>query len=228
MKNKFHHEMLVSLANDSPIMIEIIIDFREKNNQIVEYLENDIHINLRFEFLPLGDYQFLDTILFERKTLRDYAQSIIDGRLFSQAQRLAQSKKRGIFIIEGSASQLNEIGVSREAMQGALISVSVILGIPVLRSQTPLETAKLMLYTAKQAHSISNLAYASKVRRPKGKKKLQLHILQSLPSIGPKRAEQLLASFGSVENVITASIEDLQLMAGIGKKTAEKIQWAVK
>jgi len=41
------------------------------------------------------------------------------------------------------------------------------------------------------------------------------------------RASRLLDRFGSVKAALTAGPEDLALVPGIGKSTAQKIRWAV-
>jgi ERCC4-type nuclease len=95
--------------------------------------------------LSVGDYIVDNQLVFERKTLKDFAQSIVDGRLFRQAIRLANSKYRSVLILEGTSKELTETGVSREAMQGALITISLLLGVPVLRSKDPFEPTNLIL-----------------------------------------------------------------------------------
>ena len=118
----------------------------------------------------------------------------------------------------------------REAIQGALITVSVYFGIPLLRSMHPQETAQLMLYAAQEGRAvrINRRALQRKGKKPKDKHKIQLHILQSLPNIGVERANALLDQFGSIEAVLSATKEDLQIVDGIGSKIAEKICWAVR
>jgi len=55
-----------------------------------------------------------------------------------------------------------------------------------------------------------------------------LHILQGIPGVGPERACTLLDRFGSVEAVLTASMEELLSIKGIGKKSVDAIHWAVR
>jgi ERCC4-type nuclease len=112
-------------------------------------------------------------------------------------------------------------------MQGALITVSLILGIPVLRSKNPAETAKLIVFIAGQIKSIANGGVQRHGYQPKGLRYRQRYILQGLPKVGREKADRLLDRFGSVEAVISASIDDLQTVDGIGKNIAEKIKWAV-
>ena len=175
----------------------------------------------------MGDYQIDNRLIVERKTLKDFAVSIIDGRLFKQMLCLANSKSEGVLILEGTVSDTVEIGMTREAMQGALITVSLILGIPVLRSKDPSETAKLIVYIGRQIESMAMGGVQRHGYRPKNKRKRQLFILQGLPGIGPGRAGRLLDRFGSVEAAISASSSELQSVDGIGKSIADKIRWAV-
>ena len=47
--------------------------------------------------------------------------------------------------------------------------------------------------------------------------------LDEIEGIGAKRKKDLLNYFGSVEQISAASLKDIQKIAGISKKTAEKI-----
>ena len=112
-------------------------------------------------------------------------------------------------------------------MQGALITVSLILGTPVLRSKDPSETARLMVYIGRQIDSLARGSLHRHGYRPKGKRRTQLFILQGLPGVGPERAGRLLDRFGSVEAAISASSCELLSVDGIGEYLANKIRWAV-
>jgi ERCC4-type nuclease len=207
--------------------ILVVADDRERNNEILKYLLDQENVSVTIKRLAVGDYIVDHRLIFERKTLNDFARSIVDGRLFRQVIRLVSSKYKSVLILEGTAKDFRGTGVSREAMQGALITVSIIMGIPVLRSQTPSESARLILYSARQIKSFAKGAVHRYGRRPKGKRNKQLFILQGLPGVGSERAARLLEAFGSVEAVVTATGEELQAVEGIGKHISEKIRWAV-
>jgi ERCC4-type nuclease len=66
------------------------------------------------------------------------------------------------------------------------------------------------------------------IHRPKGKMKIQLHILQELPNIGPSRAKKLLEKFHSIEAVMNANITDLQSVNGIVHEIAKRICEAIR
>jgi ERCC4-type nuclease len=208
--------------------IAVIVDDRESKSEVIKFLSETKNVSVDIKRLSLGDYLVDNRLMFERKTLNDFALSIIDGRLFSQAIRLASSKYNSVLLLEGTGKELTETGIRREAMQGALITVSVVLGIPVLRSKSPSESAQLILYAARQIKSLARGAVQRHGRRPKGKRKKQLFILQGLPGVGSERAARLLNEFGSVEAVITATSEELQSVEGIGENIAERIKWVIR
>jgi len=213
------------LKNNLPI--NIIADDRENKSEVIESLMGIENVKVSIYRLSIGDYQVDNRLIVERKTLKDFVVSIIDGRLFKQMLCLANSKSEGVLILEGTVSDMVEIGMTREAMQGALITVSLILGIPILRSKDPSETAKLIVYIGRQIESMAMGGVQRHGYRPKNKRKRQLFILQGLPGIGPGRAGRLLDRFGSVEAAISASSSELQSVDGIGKSIADKIRWAV-
>ena len=117
--------------------------------------------------------------------------------------------------------------MSREAIQGALITATIMFGIPLLRSRNPEESAQLMLFAARQASALLSGALPRVGARPKSKRALQLHILQGLPDIGPARAARLIDRFGTVEGAITAAPEALTQIKGLGPTLAGKIRWSV-
>jgi ERCC4-type nuclease len=213
--------------NKNDYRTTVIADDRERKSEIIQFLSEIENVSVGIQRLSVGDYLVDNRLVFERKTLNDFALSIIDGRLFSQAIRLISSKYKSVLILEGTGKELTETGVRREAMQGALITVSIVLGIPVLRSKNPSESARLILYTARQMKSFARGAVQRHGSRPRGKRKRQMFILQGLPDVGSERAAHLLKSFGSVEAVMAATSEELQCVEGIGKNIAEKIRWAV-
>jgi DNA excision repair protein ERCC-4 len=83
-----------------------------------------------YQQLPTGDY-LNDAFIFERKTLIDFANSLLDGRLFQQAIRMANDSRQSILILEGVGSDLARVSLRRAQLQGALIRLSLSLGVVV-------------------------------------------------------------------------------------------------
>jgi len=206
----------------------IVVDDRESAGPVLAALQQRADVLTRVERLPVGDYQVDDSLLFERKTLLDLVASIKDGRLFSQGLRLANAPLRAALILEGRAQDLAQCHMRREAIQGALVNLTLFLGIPLLRSMDAEETARLMLFAARQARVRAVGALPRPGRRPRGKARVQSRVLQGLPGIGPERARRLLEQFGSVEAIMAAPADALAAVPGIGPTTAGSIRWAVE
>src|SRR6266576_1688362 len=163
--------------------VRILADDRERSAPVIEVLRNMNCVEVVSQRMKIGDYQINDW-LFERKTLPDFAESIKDGRLFSQANRLLCAGPSVAFILEGKAGDLAQSRMRRESIQGALISLSLIYQIPILRSLDPCETAGLLLYAGQQLQRNRSEHIPRHGRRPKRRRRLQLYVLQGLPGTG--------------------------------------------
>lgn len=210
--------------------VHVVADDREEGGGVVEVLRRMEDVTLEIERLSLGDYLVDDWLHVERKTLPDLVVSIADGRFFRQASRLVSELERAVVVLEGTARDLADSDMRREALQGALITLTLKLDLPLLRAKTPAESARLIRYAARQMRRDLEGAVprATPGTRPSGKRKTQLYVLQGLPNVGPARAQRLLEAFGSVEDVMTAPIEALTTVEGIGPKTAQSVRWAVE
>lgn len=210
--------------------VHVVADDREKGSGVVEALAAMDDTTVTVDRLSLGDYRVGNGLCVERKTLPDLAASIANGRLFRQASHLASATMRAAVVLEGTARDLADNDMRREALQGALITLTLQMSLPLLRAKTPTETARLLVYAARQRRRAQDGATprASGGTRPSGKRKTQLYVLQGLPGVGSTRAQRLLEQFGSVEAVMTASVESLEEVEGIGPKTAQSVRWAVE
>lgn len=206
-------------------LIKLSIDDREPVDDMLYFFSFYPNIEPEIKRLTVGDIQFADRLIFERKTLNDFALSIIDGRLFSQCLRLCSQEIQPVIILEGTSKDLHTINIKREAMQGALITISLTYRIPVLRAINLKETCSLVITGVKQHLNRATGTIQRHGYHPKGKKRQQLLLLQGLPGIGKERAKLLLEKFGTIENVINASAADLKSLDGIGSKTAENIRY---
>ena len=102
-------------------------------------------------------------VLFERKTLYDLAASIKDGRYKEQSFRLENTILHNhdiIYIIEGDLSRYDERrgGISKTAIQSAMVSLLYYKGFSVYRTMNTDETAAFIMNFADkiQSNSISS------------------------------------------------------------------------
>ncbi len=208
-------------------VIQILVDDREKNDRLLSTLRKAEDTFVRIGRLVIGDY-LLENLLVERKSFIDLCMSIKDGRLFRQAAQLALASAQPVIILEGNANDLKATGMKREAIQGALITLMLLFRIPILRSLSPEETARLMLFSARQIANakVPRQAYPRFSRgrnRINQKQKLQIHILQGFPGIGLARSVLLLNRFGTLSAIFKASPEELAEVPGLGKALIKSI-----
>jgi ERCC4-type nuclease len=85
-----------------------------------------------------------------------------------------------------------------------------------------------MVYAGRQVNRMAAGGLPRSGFRPKGKRKQQLYILQSLPGVGPARAVRLLERFGNVQNVLNAGLDDLTAVDGVGAHTARSIRRVIR
>ncbi len=167
-------------------------------------------------------------VLIERKTGGGF-RPVLDRRAPLWPSRSESSSAlRPAYIVEGTSAEWAGLGVSREALQGALVTLMLIFDVPVFRSADPSETARLIFYIGSQLVRQRDPGYAPyRQAKAKRKKTRQLRILQSLPGVGADRAKKLLERFKTVRACLTASPTELPEVEGIGSKTAAAIDQVI-
>ena len=220
-----------AIVGDGPAMlgpevVDIVADSREAPSETFGVLKARHDVALTVATLQYGDYSIAGQVSFERKSADDLGRSIIDGRLFRQMSALRLRAKRPVLLIEGLQPLSSPSGVPWHAVRGALVSVAVVFGVPILAADSPEESAEIMVCAARQMARTTSVARVRPGYRPKGWRRRALFILQGLPGIGPGRAGALIDAFGSVAAVMAADAEGLARVDGIGMQVAERIRKA--
>ncbi|WP_332911510.1 ERCC4 domain-containing protein [Algoriphagus boritolerans] len=88
--------------------------------------------------------------LVERKSIPDFCLSIKDGRLFTQAGKLVNSRIPACIVLEGKNREFRKTDFSPKAIQGILLSISMAFRLPILRTKNTHESVEVMLQGFKQ------------------------------------------------------------------------------
>jgi len=179
--------------------------------------------DVRLVRLVTGDYLIDHEMLVERKTIADFAVSLVDGRLFPQVARLAHSRHRSVLLIEGPPPAAMP-DVHPRALDGALVSLAAMWRLPVLHSRNPDHSLRILQFLAAQARKRRDQVLRRVGRKPKRLTSRRLFLLQGLPGVGPAIAHRLLCEFGTVERVITADEAALTAIRGLGPHKAARIR----
>ena len=204
----------------------VFADSREGNSKVIRHL-SEMEIDVQIRSMAVGDYQVSDEVVIERKTAKDFVDSIIDKRLFKQARELSEEFKRPLLILEGD--DIYNGMLHPNAVRGTIAAIAIDFGISIIPTRNSEDTAAMIKRIAVREQSGDKVNIQIRTdKKPTSMWEQQLFIIESLPNIGPVNAKNLLKHFGTVENVIKASESELQEVEGIGKKTAQNIRKVVE
>lgn len=179
-------------------------------------------VRLSLERLSVGDYVLSGDVVVERKEVRDFVKSVMDGRLFDQAARMKKVYPKPLIVLQGRRSSY---GIGRASFFGAIASLLTDFQIPVFTASGEEEVASLLYYLA----SREQRERKKEVRVREGVKPvtlpdLQRYVIAGIPGIDSVLADRLLERFKSVRAVFDASEEELMEVEGIGEKLAKRIR----
>ena len=204
----------------------VYADSREGNSKVIRHL-SEMEIDVKVHSMAVGDYQVSDEVVIERKTAKDFVDSIIDKRLFKQARELSEEFKRPLLILEGD--DIYNGMIHPNAVRGTIAAIAIDFGISIIPTRNSEDTAAMIKRIAVREQTGEKTHIQIRTdKKPTSLWEQQLFIIESLPNIGPVNAKALLQHFGTVEKVINASESELQEVEGIGKKTAKSIRKVVE
>lgn len=225
---RMENEKRVKVLDPTPKKEELPVvfaDTREGNSKVIRHL-SEMEIDVKVQAMAVGDYQVSDEVVIERKTAKDFVDSIVDKRLFKQASSLMEEFKRPLIILEGD--DLYNGMINPNAIRGSIASIALDFGISIIPTRNAQDTAAMIKRIAIREQSGEKTPIQIRTdKKPVNLWEQQLFIIESLPNIGPVNAKNLLEHFGTVANIINASESQLQEVEGIGKKTAANIRKVV-
>jgi Fanconi anemia group M protein len=203
------------------MLAKIFVDFRER--EMAKLLES-LGIEVTVKSLEVGDYVISDKVAIERKTAQDFVASIIDPQrnLFRQMADLARTYDRPVLILEGRDLYTSQMNAG--SIRGAMISVAVDYGIPIIPTEDRDETASVIALLARREMREGHEPKVHGHKTARTLKEQQEYLVSAISSVGPTVARNLLKHFGSVEKIMTASSDQLQEVELVGPKIAQRIR----
>ena len=208
--------------------IKIFADYREKASGVIkELVELDAEIKL--ESLKNADYILSSRVGVEFKTVPDFVDSIIDGRLLQQIKELKHNFERPLVVIEGTEDIYSMRNIHPNAIQGMLATITVSYGIPVLHTKSFKETASLLNVIAKREQEETSKDFTMHgEKKAMSLKDWQEYVVSSLPGVGGTLSKPLLKKFKTVKKIVNAKKEQLEKVEKIGPKKAQAIRDVVE
>lgn len=215
-------------------IIKVLIDSREPTrlqNKALTFFKKrgipaEVHTNKD------GDLVFLlknqEKVFIERKSYSDFVSSYIkNNHIQDQAIRLSEYNYYAC-IVHGNIFDLKRVKalsrINQDSVDKMTINLQLFYKLPIFFVQDDIQYLKLSLLVAetvskhhgKELESI-NLSGGLRSRPDIG-------ILAAQKDIGIKKAEMLLNTFGSPQNVLNASREELLEIKGVGDAMVASIQ----
>jgi len=176
---------------------------------------------LDLQQLEVGDFQLSDRAVVEYKRVPDFVDSIIDGRLLSQLKQLRRYSRAAI-LLEGEEDIFSQRRIHPNAIRGMLATIAVGYGIPILTTKTSQESAAMLIAMARREQVVSP-SFEQQVAKPATEDEQILHVVASIPGIGPALSKPLLERFRTLHALVNASVDDLKAVPGIGDKKARAV-----
>ena len=208
--------------------IKIFADYREKGSGVIkEMAENGVLVNL--EKLEYADYVLSSRCGVEIKTVEDFVDSIVDGRLLQQIKNLKNNFERPVIVIEGSRDIYAVRNIHHNSILGMMATIAVSYGIPIVQTRSFRETAALLQIIAKREQEETGRDFSLHAdRKPATLKEQQEYVVSSFPGINLTLSKPLLKHFKTVKNIVTSSAEELQQVDKIGPQKAKRIKDVVE
>jgi ERCC4-related helicase len=224
IKLKSPQESLQRFVEDKP---RVFADYREKGSGVVKELLSSADVKL--QQLAVADYVVSSRAGIELKTVEDFVNSIIDGRLLQQLKELKRQFERPLLIIEGTNDIYSVRNVHANSIRGMLATVAVSYGLPMLYSKNAKETAALITVIAKREQDESGTDFQPHAsKRAMTLKEQQEYVVSSLPGVGISLARPLLKWFRTIKRLINAEEQELQKVPKIGPQKAQAIKGVVE
>lgn len=217
------------------IVVEIIVDHREAASGLVDELFDYTHATQEYRLttdvkarqLEIGDIICSDRVGIERKSVSDFVDTITSPErdMPRQMVDLSRAFTRPLMILEGE-SVFGLRGISPEALRAHMAMVTVGFGVPILPTMDVAQTAAQIVTIARreQFKRVRSISIPHMKRSNMSLDKRQEYVVSSIGGgVGAETARTLLKHFGSVINVVNATLDELCEVKDIGKKTAESI-----
>lgn len=206
--------------------LTVFADYREKGAGIIKEL-SERGVKVELSKLDVADYLLSDRVAIEHKSIKDFVDSIVDGRLLSQLSSLKRYE-RPLILLEGEEDIYSQRKIHPNAIRGALSTILVSYGIPIVQTKNFKETASLFLIIAKREADPSKKDFTLHSAKPLSDKEAQEYVVSSFPGIGTTLAKPLLKKFKTIKSLVNADEKELKEVELIGEKKAKRIKELVE
>lgn len=207
----------------------IHVDSREPDDLIA--LIEDQCDEVEVSGMDTADFLVRDYAI-ERKRFSDLVGRMksTENDIFMQLMELIafcdEENMQAVLLLEGNVeSQLSRTQISVKQVMGALAGIYK-LDITIWYSAGKFETAYILGKLENESTKSGPRAIRDTPSVPE--EKYPRYLTEGFSKVGPKTASRILEEFGTYQDVVNASIEELKEVHGVGSTTAEHIHEVVR
>lgn len=202
----------------------IFVDKRERDKTILNIIKKECQI--KEKILNVADFLLAKEMAVERKTISDFLQSIIDGRILRQVKDMKELYKKSMVLVEGDLKNIFELrNIHPNAIRGAIASIVLDYEVPIFWTHNKFQTAEFLVFLAKREQETGTKRRIQiRQKKTRGLNETQEFLVAGLPYVNSVLAKRLLKRFGTPQEIFKASEEELKKVEGIGKKKAKFIK----
>lgn len=221
---------------------EVTLDDREQASGLPQAIERVTGQKPLIRRLAIGDIAVGQRLLIERKTSRDFIDSLLEGRLEQQLTHLMKAHTLPLLIIEGMFNTDIIKGLSAHEIRRTFLMIQLDRRITLLRSKNVTDTAQWVGTLARheapggRAYSPAfapvrtsrgptpHLVTHTRPPKPSSPERVPMTALKKVPGLGQYKVLSLLQRFGSLSGILSASEDELAAVEGIGPTLARAIK----
>jgi len=199
------------------------VDDREPK-ELVKAIES-FKIEVDYSRMKVADVVIGDDA-WERKTTRDFVQSLQVGRLWDQVKEMKLNFEGVGLIFEGRmpSDYPRAAYMLKRRMWLTLSSIRKDWQIPIDRTENIEETAMFIASYYARVNKEKRKYYRPVKKQQTNPYDIVSDMLCALPSVGRMTADRIMEEYGSVKEIASLEVTELSKIKGISKENAERIR----
>ncbi|SEW11650.1 ERCC4 domain-containing protein [Natrinema salifodinae] len=212
--------------------VAVTVDDREPAGLVAAVRDHPDVTEVVVERLATGDLA-IDSIGFERKTLRDYVNGVM-GRsgpdLADQVERMADAYDHSYVLLEDDFAGLDSLrtAVSPESIRGSMASITARHGVPIIPCTDRRHLVDFAIRLGRKHAEDPSTRRIPVGSVPSRREPTTKRMYGCIQGIGPELAATLYERYPTVEALLAADREELTRIEGIGEARADVIYAAFR
>ncbi|WP_222918077.1 ERCC4 domain-containing protein [Natrinema sp. SYSU A 869] len=212
--------------------VAVTVDDREPAGLVEAVRTHSDVTAVAVDRLQSGDLA-IDSVGFERKTLRDYVTSAM-GRhgsdLSDQVERMAAAYDHSYVLLEGDFDDLESLrtNVSPASIRGSMASITARQGVPVIPCTDRRQLIDFAIRLGRKHAEEPTNSQLPVGSVPSRREPTTKRMYGCIDGIGPEIAATLYDRYPTVEALLGASVDELVEIDGIGPTRAATIHTAFR